>query len=107
MSETPACGSCKQWRIEEDYDWEASLVGFNRCMAVRERWRIADEVSDNLEPMADKEAAGDRWVKVRCDALTAARAYVQDGSEYRADLMTGPDFFCALYEHGTPEEAEE
>lgn len=34
----------------------------------------------------------------KCSALTSERTRVRDGSEYKADLVTGPDFFCAKFE---------
>jgi hypothetical protein len=56
------------------------------CRAVRERWLITDEASRNIKLVSDHTA------------LAAARAYVQDGSQYQAEFITGPDFFCALFE---------
>jgi hypothetical protein len=61
-------------------------------MAVRERWKIQDEVSEGIEWDADREHASRRK-----KALIASRAYVEDGNEYMAYLFTGPDFFCALF----------
>jgi len=70
-------------------------------MAVRERWRITDEATAN---MAYDDADASQFQTRRKDALRAARAYVQDGSEYRAELFTAPDFFCALFSVGQPEQ---
>lgn len=89
------CDQCKHWKVASDNEeWEAKGVGFGECLAVRERWRITDEVSAALE--YDSED-GSKFQTARRDALKAARAYVQDGSEYRAELFTAPDFFCALF----------
>lgn len=87
------CSTCRFWS-ENEHDWTANSVGFRTCKAVRERWDIQDEASRGLE----WDGEGSAYEKARADALRAARAYVQDGSEYRADLVTGPDFFCALHE---------
>lgn len=87
------CDKCKHWSDKSD-EWEAKEVGFRQCMAVRERWVIQDEASPRWSG-GDEE--WDTLVKARQLALAAARAYVQDGSEYHAELLTAPDFFCALY----------
>jgi hypothetical protein len=96
------CDQCKHWKPEGTQDWTAERVGFGECLGVRERWRITDEagcrsavkeyelgppLEDGIEAALQQEDA----------ALRAARAYVQDGSEYRAELFTAPDFFCALF----------
>ncbi len=85
------CDECRHWATEEwlQWDWEANGIGFRQCMAVRERWKIQDAVCD--------QRSGDEHIEMRKQALKATRAYVQDGSEYHAELITGPDFFCALW----------
>jgi hypothetical protein len=89
MSEAPRCDKCRHWGVDDDgYDWEAKAVGFHICKAVRERWEITDEASPKR---------AEEFQQVRQDALRASRAYVQDGSEYVAQLITGPNFFCALF----------
>lgn len=101
------CRTCQHWKPTGTEDWTAEGVGFGECLGVRERWRIQDEASDkNPDAKPDEDfweweagkvpTPGSREA-VRRDALLAARAYVQDGSEYRAELFTAPDFFCALY----------
>jgi hypothetical protein len=78
------CDQCQHWAPPEE--WEAKAAGFRRCLGVRERWKIEESVSSEKYDH-DREVA----------ALRAARAYVEDGSEYMAQMMTAPDFFCALY----------
>lgn len=90
------CDQCKYWDTQEiEPEWDAEAIGFHKCKAIRERWKIQDEASQGLD--WDSSNADHTWAKVRNDALKASRAYVQDGSEYMADLVTGPDFFCALF----------
>lgn len=84
------CDQCKHWKPDDTEDWAAEEIGFRLCTAVRPRWKIQDEAS---ELKIEGDAA-----ELRAEALRAARAYVQDGSEYLADLVTGPDFFCALFQ---------
>lgn len=87
------CDQCKFWKALPE-EWEPAAVGFGECERVRPRWVITDEASAGLEWDSDEEGA---YMRSRRDALRTARAYVQDGSEYRAELFTAPDFFCALY----------
>lgn len=89
------CDHCKHWRSGSDNaEWEAQSAGFGECLGVRERWVIMDGASKGIE-CAHEDSSG--YVAARIGALKSARAYVQDGSEYRAELFTAPDFFCALY----------
>lgn len=83
------CDQCKHWMPSNE--WEAQGVGFRECMAVRFRWAIQDEASSGIT------WGSDHYITRRREALIAAKAYVQDGSEYRAELYTAPDFFCALF----------
>lgn len=87
----PRCAHCKYW-TDDEASWEAEGVGFKRCAAVRERWRIQDAVD------VPASAPTEEWTARRREALKASRAYVEDGSEYKALLWTAPDFFCALFE---------
>jgi hypothetical protein len=89
------CDKCKFWKDKsENPEWEAGEAGFKQCLGVRARWRIQDEASSGIE--WDNVEEG-QYMKRRREALKNARAYVQDGSEYRAELFTAPDFFCALF----------
>jgi hypothetical protein len=65
-----------------------------RCLAIRERWKIADEASEGIEYSRED----DTFLNVRRKALADAKAFVQDGSQYCAELVTGPDFGCVLHE---------
>ncbi len=86
------CDNCKFWE-QGKQDWTVTKIGFGRCKGVRERWNIED---DAVAGMKFGDETGD-YGKRRIAALQASRAYVQDGSQYMADLYTAPDFFCALY----------
>lgn len=92
------CDQCAHWAKETD-QWEAGAVGFRQCMAARQRWTIQDEASEGVEWDSEEEGA---YMTKRRDALKAARWYVQDGSEYHAELFTEPGFFCAQYAAVTP-----
>jgi hypothetical protein len=91
------CAECKHWdKDSENQEWEARKSGFGKCNAIRTRWDIMDDASGGRR-WAEGDEAKKALIEARIDALRAARAYVQDGSEYRAELFTGPDFFCALF----------
>lgn len=92
----PRCDKCRYWEKSDGQDWEADGAGMNACLAVRQRWDIADEAVEGIKIGFPEDA--EKYTKIRAAALAKARAYVQDGSEYRATLVTGPDFFCALFE---------
>jgi hypothetical protein len=87
------CDQCQHWS-DASKEWEADSVGFRKCLSVKARWNIQDKASDGIEWDSNDESY---YIRARTDALKQARAYVQDGSEYRADLFTAPDFFCALF----------
>lgn len=91
------CDRCKYWKVGSgNEEWEVKGAGFGECLAVRERWRIMDEASKTIGRYKTED--GEQiWIKARVDALRVAKAYVQDGSEYRAELFTAQDFFCALF----------
>jgi hypothetical protein len=89
------CDQCRHWK-ESAEGWEARVAGFRLCEGVRERWRITDNVKSSYERPDDEPY--ESWEADIGNALKAARAYVEDGSEYKAYLWTAPDFFCALFE---------
>lgn len=98
------CDSCKFWKDNEE-DWEAKEVGFRICTKIEARWNIADAASTaaleksraafGTKAHEEKRIA---YESAETDAIKRARAYVQDGSSYRADLCTAPDFGCVLFE---------
>lgn len=90
------CNQCVHWKKDSDNEeWEAKLAGFGECLAVRERWRIQEDATKGLANYEERREGV--YMKAQKAALQKARAYVQDGSQYRAELFTGPDFFCALF----------
>lgn len=90
------CDGCQHW-LKDGEDWEAAATGFGTCKAVIARWKIQDAVVPMTAADLSVADDGESYLQKRKVALQKARAYVQDGSEYYAELITGPDFFCALY----------
>ncbi len=91
---TAACNLCVHWKLG-NHDWAADRAGMGLCQAAKQRWDIEDGIS-GYNPHDDK--TGEVLAQMMADRLRAARFYVQDGSEYRAELFTAPDFFCAAFE---------
>lgn len=94
------CSECKHWALAssntfgaEFNDWTATEIGFGKCKAIRARWAVQDEAA-----IVGLHTSSEGFLAIRRDALKAARAYVQDGSEYHAELVTGATFSCALAE---------
>ncbi len=94
---TDRCDQCRHWGRDDDdgSGWEGQSIGFKACSGVKERWRI--EIAIGID-----YATTEAWLAAESEALKLARAYTQDGSDYKAELVTGPDFFCALFKPKEP-----
>ena len=104
------CETCRYWGEDEDEssEWEAISSGCRLCTRALPRWIIMDRANDGVKyaPMHATEDDEKAWCQRRLDALREAKLYVQDGSEYRAELYTAPDFGCVLYGPKGSEDAE-
>lgn len=84
------CKTCKHWtalRPEEDY---GALLGGGECGKAPQIWDVTEAVP------------GDNWngtLQLKPEHA-AVLAVVEDGSSYRASLVTMPDFGCVQH---TPE----
>lgn len=96
IPETPAmrCADCKYWNVNLSSGDEADgLYGSKRCGKAVQMWDAG------------------RW-HFDADSRTTTydlfpqhkgqKMFVKDGSDYRADLYTTSDFFCAHFEKTTP-----
>jgi len=79
-----ACQTCAHWGGEEDYWRDYTCNGLKVCSRIGEFFE-ASEWNDD----------GDRVMKPEC---RNDLAFAQDGSGYRAFVVTKPNFFCAHYE---------
>ncbi len=92
------CDQCQYWD-KEYIDWASKETNFGKCTAVQERWEIENQATLTFKEQGfERPRDWEKYLSLEREALKAARAYVQDGSEYRAELVTGPDFFCALFD---------
>lgn len=77
-----SCATCRFWQDDTD-----KLFGTKRCAKAVQMWD-ASEWRD----------AGNGCVRVLLPEYATQKMFVKDGSDYRADLYTAADFFCAHYE---------
>lgn len=74
------CKDCTYWKLEPS----ESYLGLGKCTKVRQFW-------DSTEWSEDGDY---RQFLPECEDL---KAFVQDGSDYRAVLFTKPDFGCVQF----------
>ena len=77
---TGRCATCRHWDAEP----HSENMQVHRCRRVLEWWE-ATSWDDDGERVWKPEAA---------DVL----AFTNDGSSYRADLLTRPEFGCVMWE---------
>lgn len=80
------CDACRWWTKKTDYV-EPTEGGLGICGRAMPFWE-ASEWAD----------VGDDYQRVRKDEFKDRRFFAQDGSDYVATVLTGPDFFCADWE---------
>ncbi|WP_196232895.1 hypothetical protein [Sphingomonas segetis] len=107
------CDQCRHWARNEPDSFVIyeRWSGLGRCLAVKERWRVLDNATRDRElgwaddtdwdEFGDQPPPENTWEGVRLAALKKEMAVVQDGSDYHAELLTRPDFYCALYSERT------
>lgn len=84
MNDVPRCSTCQFWRPPTD--GTGSDFGLGRCKAAPMFWDATDwdeECNRRLLP-----------------EYAETKAFVQDGSDYRAVLLTKPDFGCVMHKQG-------
>ena len=77
----PTCDTCRYWGNADEYNQGAAL-GAKACIKPVMLWNATEWSED-----------GDRVV---CDP--ALKMFVQDGSDYCAELYTMADFYCYHHE---------
>lgn len=78
------CKTCRHWQQCLQYETGHSQ-GLGRCSAALMLWDCTEWRDDADERVLMKEHEN-------------TKAFVQDGSDYRATLLTKPDFGCVLHE---------
>ena len=77
------CKTCKFWEPPKSQSY-GEVPGVGRCQKVVQFWDAAEW---------DEDGGGRKLRPEFADAL----AFVQDGSDYRADLYTKPEFGCVQH----------
>jgi hypothetical protein len=78
------CKTCKFWEPPKNESY-GEVPGVGRCAKVVQFWNAT-------------EWAADGEGRKLLPEFTADLAFVQDGSDYRADLYTKPEFGCVQHE---------
>lgn len=83
------CKTCKHWEAYKD-DEEYALRGAGICHAAKKLWNLSESEQD----------INNDWLYYRKLKPEAAGvlSFVQDGSNYMAELVTMPDFGCVQHE---------
>ena len=83
------CKTCKHW-VPEDPNEYGTLLGGGECHKAPQIWDVADKVDHPT----------DDWTTVYKlkPEHAAVLAVVEDGSAYKARLVTMPDFGCVQHE---------
>jgi hypothetical protein len=81
------CDQCRHWDAEEGKRKFAKGVGL--CTKAKPFWDVS-EWNDDGDDM-------ESWGRVLKPEFADQLMFVQDGSDYKAYLVTRPDFFCAHY----------
>ena len=81
------CKKCKHWAPEGDE--YGSLRGAGECRKAPQMWDVTDRLEDESEPW-------DEYKVLKPEHATVL-AIVEDGSAYKARLVTMPDFGCVQW----------
>lgn len=85
------CSNCKFWEKRAQGD-VGHRMGFGKCSKVP----MYFEATNPKEMYDPEHGADDRDFKAE---FAETKAIAVDGSGYRADLVTAPDFGCVLHAH--------
>jgi hypothetical protein len=89
---TPCCDGCRHWSRDDDDGRRAGDMKVRLCSKAPQWWD-ATEWTDEPDP----ENKFDNLRRVLPEH-EGTKMFVQDGSDYRAELFTTADFFCAHFE---------
>lgn len=81
------CENCKFWDTTEQYPVSKTIVG--ECKRVKMFWDCTEW----------KELENEEYGRVLSEDCKNDKAFVQDGSDYIAKLITLEDFGCVQFEN--------
>jgi hypothetical protein len=82
LSQSNVCENCKFWDISERYPLKGAKIGI--CKRVKMFWHLT-EWTEEMDRVLKEKFKDDK-------------AFVQDGSDYHADLLTLSNFGCNQFE---------
>lgn len=95
-----ACSTCKHWTTHDS--WESKNAGMKQCKGIRHRDDIELEIRESIDKDSNLSIGGKDthavWDEINKKAFNKEQAYTEDASDYKADLITAADFFCAKHD---------
>lgn len=95
------CDGCAFW-VEDNSDWRGSSFGFRKCSVIIHFDKLEDAAEEAWRKenpsLCGDDASEDLMVAATDVIIKATKAYTIDGSNYVAELWTGPDFGCVKWE---------
>lgn len=88
------CDECKHWNKNYQHSVHSLTVG--ECTRAIPFW----SVSEWSKELSDKNDAADVWDgpdRVLIPEYADRKFFAQDASDYKALVLTAPDFFCAEF----------
>lgn len=85
------CITCAHWEKKEGSPHD--IPGSGKCLYAREIWQVTEEKEHPQDPSLDH--------RVLMTEHAALEAFVEDGSSYRAELVTMPAFGCIQHKEKT------
>lgn len=86
-----SCATCQHWQ-----DDEGQLHDTKRCTKAVQMWDASEW----------RDTDDDGYARILLPEFADQKMFVKDGSDYRADLYTRADFFCAHHEPSRALEGE-
>lgn len=85
------CDQCRHWNEGGEVEGSRVYTDLGLCKRPMQLW-------DATEWVKDGDICEPDYYRVRTEVAAQTKAFVQDGSDYRANLFTAADFFCAHFE---------
>jgi len=86
------CENCKFWDTSEKQAIKNGEIGL--CRKVKMFWDSTEWVKNDKEDDSDK----DWYLRSLTEDCKNDKAFVQDGSDYKAELLSLKDFGCNQFE---------
>jgi hypothetical protein len=95
------CDGCKHWNLKDDDGAKRFVIApagkLGVCTRAMPFWNASEWAGQDVEE-ASQDAGEWRTVRKLRPEHEGRRFFAQDGSDYRATVLTGADFFCAEFE---------